>query len=322
MNLQKVSLKSTIPTELTGARLDQALAKLFPMYSRSQLQSWILSGHVRLNGIQKTFKREKVKYNQMVEINATLYPNNQWLAQSLPLNILYEDETLLIVSKPAGLVVHPGAGIPDHTLVNALLYYDPNLATLPRMGLIHRLDKDTSGLLVIARNLASHYSLTNAMRLRKITREYEAIINGIPISGRTINAPIGRHSIHRTRMTVLNKGREAITHFRIIKQYRAHTHIRVRLETGRTHQIRVHMAHINHSIVGDPVYGRSHMGIPYFLSKSLKATLKSFHRQALHAATLELSHPLTQKRMKWNDPLPKDMLCLLESLKQDYTHVS
>ena len=316
MNSQKISLKNIVPAELAGVRLDQALAKLFPNYSRSQLQNWIRAGYVRVNNTKKMLIREKIKFNQLIEITADIEASERWVAQVLPLNILYEDEALLIINKPPGLAVHPGAGTPDRTLINALLHHDPQLATLLRAGIIHRLDKNTSGLLVVARNLISHHALTKAIKTRKITREYEAFVKGILISGRTINTPIGRHSIHRTRMAIVDNGRRAITHFRVLQRYRAHTHIQIRLETGRTHQIRVHMAYIHHPLVGDPVYG-SHIGIPAFLSDSLKATLKAFHRQALHAVTLQLSHPLTQKTMEWHAPLPKDMLDLLKSLVED-----
>lgn len=316
MDSTRISLKNIIPTALAGVRLDQALAKLFPDYSRSQLQNWIRTGHVRVDGDKKILTREKTRVNQLIEINAHLKSNEQWVAQALPLNIIYEDEALLIINKPPRLAIHPGAGIPDRTLINAILYHDPQLATLPRSGIVHRLDKDTSGLLVVARNLTSYYTLTNLMKVRKITREYEAFIKGVLISGQTISTAIGRHPVHRTRMAIVKNGREAITHFRILQRYRAHTHIRIRLETGRTHQIRLHMAHIHHPIVGDPVYG-NHIGIPTFLSDSLKAILKVLHRQALHAATLKLSHPLTQQTMEWHAPLPKDMLDLLKSLMKD-----
>ena len=322
MNSKRISLKNIIPTELAGVRLDQALAKLFPNYSRSQLQNWIRTGHIRVDGAKKILTREKTRVDQLIEITVDLESNERWVAQSLPLNILYEDEALFVINKPPGLAIHPGAGIPDRTLINALLHHDPQLAILPRSGIIHRLDKDTSGLLVVARNLTSYYTLTNSMKARKITREYEAFVKGVLISGRTINTPIGRHPIHRTRMAIVNNGREAITHFRVLQRYRAHTHIRIRLETGRTHQIRLHMAHIHHPLVGDPVYG-NHIGIPTFLSDSLKATLKVLHRQALHAITLQLSHPLTQRIMEWHAPLPKDMLDLLRSLTEDnntYAH--
>ena len=321
MNAQKIVLKGIIPTKLAGARLDQALATLFLDYSRSQLQNWIRSGHVYIDGVKKILTREKVQANQSIEITAYLEPSERWVAQALPLNILYEDEALLIINKPAGLVVHPGANIPDHTLVNAILHYDPQFITLPCAGIIHRLDKDTSGLLVVARNLISYHVLTKAMKIHKIIREYEAIVKGILISGQTINNHIGRHPIHRTRMAIVDNGREAITHFRVLQRYRAHTHIRIRLETGRTHQIRVHMAHIHYPLVGDPVYG-SHIGIPTFLSNSLKTTLKSFRRQALHAATLQLFHPLTQKIMEWHAPLPDDILDLLKSLTEDSGYIN
>ncbi|MFW0097503.1 MAG: 23S rRNA pseudouridine(1911/1915/1917) synthase RluD [Coxiella endosymbiont of Haemaphysalis qinghaiensis] len=319
MHSKRIFLKNIIPTELEGVRLDQALAKLFPNYSRSQLQNWIRTGHVRVDGTKKMLIREKARANQLIEITAHLELSERWVAQALPLNIVYEDKALLIINKPPRLAVHPGAGVPDRTLINALLHHDPQLATLPRSGIIHRLDKDTSGLLVVARNLISYYTLTKAMKARKITREYEAFVKGVLISGRTINTPIGRHPIHRTRMAIVNNGRKAITHFRVLQRYRAHTYIRIQLETGRTHQIRLHMAHIHHPLVGDPVYG-NHIGIPTFLSDSLKVTLKVFHRQALHAVTLQLSHPLTQQTMEWHTPLPKDMLDLLKSLAKDNTH--
>lgn len=319
MDQQKIVLKSFVPTDLVGARLDQTLAKLFPDYSRSQLQHWIRAGNVTVDGKQKMQIREKVRANQVIEIVAQLEPTERWIPQSIPLDVLYEDEALLVVNKPAGLVVHPGAGVPDKTLVNALLHYDPNLAVIPRAGIIHRLDKDTSGLLVIARTLTAHHALIKAMKARQITREYEAIVKGVLISGKTIDAPIGRHPIHRTRMAVMESGRQAVTHFRVIKRYRAHTHVRVQLETGRTHQIRVHMMHIHHPLVGDPVYG-SHIGIPAYLSESLKATLKAFHRQALHAVTLQLSHPSSHRRMEWQAPLPKDMANLIKSLEEDEQH--
>ena len=320
MNPQKISLKGIIPTKLAGSRLDQALATLFLDYSRSQLQNWIRSGHVRIDGIKKILTREKVKANQSIEIIVHLEPSERWVAQALPLNILYEDEALLIINKPAGMVVHPGANIPDRTLVNAILHHDPQFTTLPCAGIIHRLDKNTSGLLVVARNLTSYHALIKDMKIHKIIREYEAITKGILISGQTINDRIGRHPIHRTRMAIIDTGREAITHFRVLQRYRAHTHIRIRLRTGRTHQIRVHMAHIRYPLVGDPVYG-SHIGIPNFLSNTLKTTLKSFRRQALHAATLQLSHPLTQKIMEWNAPLPDDILDLLKSLMEDSVYI-
>ncbi|AZV75957.1 23S rRNA pseudouridine(1911/1915/1917) synthase RluD [Coxiella burnetii] len=321
MCASRIELKKIIPPELAGARLDQVLAKLFPDYSRSQLQNWIRGGHVKVDGIQKTKAREKVRENQFIEIEAQLEPNERWVPQPIPLDVIYEDETLLVINKPVGLIVHPGAGVRDQTLINALLHYDPSLSVVPRAGIIHRLDKDTSGLLLIARTLASHHALIKAMKARQIVREYEAIVKGVLISGRTIEAPVGRHPIHRTRMAVVEFGRPAITHFRIIKRYRAHTHIRVQLETGRTHQIRVHMAHIHHPLAGDPVYG-SHVGIPVHLSDPLQTALKTLKRQALHAATLQFSHPFDQRPMACHAPLPADMAHLLECLEDDYSQLA
>ena len=321
---KKIVLKNTIPAELNGVRLDQALAKLFPNYSRSQLQNWIRAGHVTSNNQQKTLSREKVQTNQVIEIITQLEPTERWVPQSIPLNVIYEDEAILVINKPAGLVVHPGAGVPNRTLVNALLHYDPYLEIIPRAGIIHRLDKDTCGLLIIARTLLAHHNLIKAMKKKAITREYEAIVKGILISGKTIEAPIGRHPAHRTRMAIIplgadSGGRPAKTHFRIIHRYRAHTHICLRLETGRTHQIRVHMAHIHHPLVGDPVYG-THIGIPNNLSPTLKAALSVSYRQMLHASTLHFIHPTTQQPMKWYAPLPKDMIHLIQCLKEDEQH--
>lgn len=256
--------------------------------------------------------------NQLVKIETDLEIEERYISQKIPLNIIYEDEALLVVNKPAGLVVHPGAGIQDKTLVHALLHYTFSLITIPRAGIIHRLDKDTSGLLIIARNLASYRALIKAMKSRQIIREYEAIVKGVLISGRTINAPLGRHPAYRMRMAVVKSGRPAITHFRIIKRYRAHTHIKVRLETGRTHQIRVHMAHIHHPLAGDPVYGK-HINIPLYLSDTLKTALKTLNRQALHAITLQFPHPTNHQLTICQAPLPTDMYHLKKCLEDDIT---
>jgi len=315
MNNNKIQLDGTIIPELTGLRLDQALAKLFPQYSRALLKSWICDGCVTINNQVCTKPREKVIVDQKIKIEATLKVNEHWAAQSLPLNIIYEDEALLIINKPAGMVVHPGAGVPDNTLANALLGHAPELATVPRSGIIHRLDKNTSGLLVIARNLESHHALVKQMKERSIRREYEAIVNGIMIAGGTVEADMGRHPIHRTKMAVVSEGRQAITHYRVLERFRAHTHIRVRLETGRTHQIRVHMAHIRYPIVGDPTYGKT--SIPSKLSEPLIQSLLEFKRQALHAAELSLTHPMTEERLTWQAPLPEDISNLLKLLRGD-----
>ncbi|MBW5802583.1 23S rRNA pseudouridine(1911/1915/1917) synthase RluD [Coxiella endosymbiont of Ornithodoros amblus] len=321
MCASRIKLKKPIPPELAGARLDQVLVKLFPDYSRSQLQNWIRGGHVKVDGIQKMKAREKVKGNQLIEVEAHLEPNEHWVPQPIPLDVIYEDEALLVINKPIGLIVHPCANVRDQTLINALLHYDPSLSMVPRAGIIHRLDKDTSGLLLIARTLASHHALIKAMKARQIVREYVAIIKGVLISGRTIEAPVGRHPIHRARMAVVESGRPAITHFRIIKRYRAHTYIRVQLETGRTHQIRVHMAHIHHPLASDPVYGNQ-IGIPVYLSDLLQTALKTLKGQALHAATLQFSHPADQRPMTCHAPLPPDIAHLLECLEDDYSRLA
>ncbi len=313
---KRIHLEETLPDELANKRLDQALAALFPSYSRSQLQDWIKNGYVSINGKIITKVRELTKAQQHIEISATIETHEAWQGQDIPLNIIHEDEALLVINKPAGLVVHPGAGNPDSTLVNALLHHFSELSLLPRAGIIHRLDKDTSGLLIVARQLEAYNYLSKAMQQRDISREYQAIVNGVMISGDTIDAPIGRHPHHRIKMAIARSGRESITHYRILKRFRAHTHINVKLETGRTHQIRVHMAHINYPIVGDPSYGKQ---TPFFskLSEPLKKKLKLFKRQALHAYSIRLTHPSTQTEMSWQAPLPNDMSDLLNALQED-----
>ena len=317
MHQKKIELKDVVPAKFVGFRLDRVLAKLFPDYSRSQLQNWIRAGYVKINGIQNTKVREKMIENQLVEVKVHLETKKCCIPQNIPLNIVYKDEALFVINKPAGLIVHPGAGIREQTLVDALVHYEFYLTILPRTGIIHRLDKNTSGLLIIARNLASHYALIKAMKSHQIIREYEAIVKGVLISGRTIDAPLGRHPIHRIRMAVVKSGRPAITHFRVIKRYRAHTHVKIRLETGRTHQIRVHMAQIHHPLAGDPVYGR-HVNIPSYLSASLKTALQVLNRQALHAITLQFPHPIDQRLITCQAPLPADMTYLKKCLEDDY----
>lgn len=311
---KNITLSHEVPAELNQTRLDVALSTLFPDYSRARLQQWITEGLITVDG-KILRKKDKVTMGQTLEIKAPEALTTEAEPQKIALNIIYEDEDLIIVNKPAGLTVHPGAGQKDQTLLNALLYYDPKLANVPRAGIVHRLDKDTSGLLVVARNLTTHHKLVKALQKRKIKREYEAIVYGRIISGGTICAPIDRHHTKRTLMAVVEDGREATTHYRVIERFLHHTHLRLILETGRTHQIRVHLAHIDHPIVGDLVYGR--LKLPKGANPKLAETLKNFKRQALHARCLALTHPSTGELMEWQSPLPKDMQQLLTILRKN-----
>lgn len=303
-----------IPPEMAGYRLDKALAMLLPAYSRARLQQWIQAGWVRINAVPGRAK-DKVNGGEKVEITANIVEDAvTWQPQAIPLDIVYEDAAVLVVNKPAGLVVHPGAGNPDHTLVNALLHYAPELSQLPRAGIIHRLDKDTSGLLVVSKNLTAHTHLVNQLQARHFLREYQAIVKGVLIAGGTVEAPIGRHPTQRMQMAVIDQGKPAVTHYRVIERYQAHTHIQLRLETGRTHQIRVHMAYQRYPIVGDPVYG-GRLKLPPASEPKLQEALRNFSRQALHATQLGFLHPTRQEFMRWSVPLPADMQALLHILK-------
>jgi 23S rRNA pseudouridine1911/1915/1917 synthase len=304
-----------IPEDLVGLRLDQALARLLPQYSRQRLQGWIEAGSVRLNGLLPRSK-DKVLGGEQVLIEARIEAATAVAAESLPVEVVYEDAALRVINKPAGVVVHPGAGNADGTLQNALLGLDPQLALVPRAGLIHRLDKDTSGLMVVARTVESHRLLVAALAAREIERRYVAVCLGVLTGGRTVAEPIGRHRATRTKMAVRADGRDAVTHVRIIERFRAHTQVLAQLETGRTHQIRVHLAHIGHPVVGDPVYG-TRRRYPPGASDELRATLDAFGRQALHAAELGLQHPLTGAPLSWKAPLPPDMQQLLSALAAD-----
>lgn len=311
-----IQLSSTIPEALAGMRLDQALAQVFPEYSRSRLQEWIKLNQVLVN--HKALRtRDKVWGGEQIVISAKL-PEQAvtWQAEAIQLNIIHEDDAVLIINKPSGLVVHPGAGNWEGTLVNAILHHAPESAKLPRAGLIHRLDKNTSGLLVIAKTLTAHTSLTQQLQARTMKREYEAVVNGSIIAGRTIDAAIGRDAHQRKKMAINEFGKPAITHFRVIERFRAHTHIQVKLETGRTHQIRVHMAHIHHAVLGDVAYG-GRLQLPRGASPELIEVLRQFKRQALHARTLGFIHPQTQQEIAWSAPLPEDMQSLLAVLKLD-----
>lgn len=309
-------INAKIPPHMAGYRIDKALAELFPSYSRARLQQWIRNGHVLVNATLLRSKKDKVKGDEEVQITAQLEEEVPWQAQILPLTLLYEDEDILVVNKPAGLVVHPGAGNQNNTLVNALLHHAPELGQLPRAGIIHRLDKDTSGVLVVARNLPAHTHLVAQLQRREFIREYQAIVIGVLVAGGTVDAPIGRHPTHRTRMAVVENGKSAITHYRIIQRYRAHTLMHVQLETGRTHQIRVHLAYKHYPLLGDPIYG-GRLHIPAASSDTFKEILRSFQRQALHAARLGLTHPRSFELMQWAAPLPDEMQNVLLGLEKD-----
>ena len=305
-----------IPAELGGKRLDQALALLCPEHSRARLQSWIRGGRVSVDG-RAPRQRDSVRGGERVVLNCGDEQRTTSVeAQEIPLDVLHEDPAIIVVNKPAGLVVHPGAGNPDRTLMNALLHHATELARVPRAGIVQRLDKDTSGIMVVARTLTAHTHLVRDLKDRKIRREYRAIVNGTFTAGGRIDAPIGRHPIERTRMAVHDGGRSAVTHYRVLKRFRAHTWLRVILETGRTHQIRVHLAHIHHPIVGDPVYGGRRVA-PRSLSELLRESLRSFPRQALHASDLSLVHPVSGKAMSWSAPVPADMQSLLDLLAHE-----
>jgi 23S rRNA pseudouridine1911/1915/1917 synthase len=315
MNAATVELSLTIPAAQAGQRLDQALAALLPDYSRSRLKTWIESGEVRVDGAVLR-PRDKVFGGEAVSINASLPEETRAAAQEIPLVLVHEDKHLFVVDKPAGLVVHPGAGNPDNTLQNALLALDPKLASLPRAGIVHRLDKDTSGLLIVARTLPAHTALVRMLGERDVHREYEAICRGVMTAGGTVDAPIDRHPTERVRMAVREGGRDAVTHYRVIARFRANTHVRVQLETGRTHQIRVHLAHAGYPIVGDRVYG-GRLTLPKGANEELRQALREFPRQALHAARLQFDHPVTGKPLECASPLPADMRGLLDLLAAD-----
>ena len=313
--MEEINLKETVPAQLAGARLDQVSAQLFSGYSRSRLQMWIKSGALKVDGIALK-PRAKLLGGELIEIQARVESCGEWQAQPMDLDIVYEDDDILVLNKPAGLVVHPAAGHADGTLLNALLYHVPSLEMVPRAGIVHRLDKDTTGLMVVAKNLVAHTHLVNQLQTRSMGREYEAITIGVMTGGSCIDQPIGRHPVHRKRMAVTPTGKSSKTHCQVIKRYRGHTHVRLKLESGRTHQIRVHLSHIRYPIVGDVTYaGRSK--IPKAADPAFIDFLRAFQRQALHAKRLQLVHPGTGKVVSWEVPLPDDMQRLLGLLEED-----
>lgn len=316
---QTQKFTAIVPEKLAGLRLDQALVALFSDYSRARLARWVKDGHVLVNG-ERMRPKDLVNGGEEVVLEAEQEVETTWRAQDIPLDIVYEDEAVLVINKPAGLVVHPGAGNMDGTLSNALLHYDSSLEQVPRAGVVHRLDKETSGLLVVARTLTAQKSLVEQLQARAFERDYLALAVGLMTAGGTIEAPIGRHPIHRMRQAVLPGGKEAITHYRVEERFRAHTLLRVKLETGRTHQIRVHMAYLKYPLVGDPVYG-GRLRIPAGATPGLDAAIRKFKRQALHAERLGFEHPLSGERLSWQAPLPDDMLALVEACRKDAKEV-
>ncbi len=314
--MPEIQTTISIPEELSGQRLDVVLAELMPDYSRSRLKQWLLEGQILLDG-QQVKPKTKVYGDQQLQLNIKAVDvDDVCVAEDIPLNIVYQDESLIVVNKPAGLVVHPAAGHRQGTLQNALLFFDKTLADVPRAGIVHRLDKDTSGLMVVARTLASHKYLVNQIQQRDVHREYQTLVHGVMTGGGTVDQPIGRHAHDRVRMTVREDGRPSVTHYRVLDRYRVYTHLHVELETGRTHQIRVHMQHLRHPVVGDPVYaGRSRL--PAGADENFIELLKNFKRQALHAWRLSLNHPETGELIQWEAPLPEDMVNLITGMKKD-----
>ena len=308
-------LTSTVPDSAAGRRFDAVLAELFPDYSRSRLSGWIKSGDARLDGAQVR-PRDPVRGGEAVSLRVVQEVQTHSAPEDIALDVLYEDAHVIVIDKPAGLVVHPGAGNPTGTLVNALLHRDPALNALPRAGIVHRLDKDTSGVMVVARTLPAHTALVEQLSARAVHRQYLAVVVGALVSGGTANLPIDRHPRDRIRMAVREDGRDAVTHYRLRERFRAHTLLECRLETGRTHQIRVHMQHLKHPIIGDPLYGGP-LKLPKGATPELVETLRGFKRQALHAETLEFAHPVGGEPVRCSAPMPADMQALVAVLRGD-----
>jgi 23S rRNA pseudouridine1911/1915/1917 synthase len=298
-------LEATIPPTFGGLRLDQALARLFPQYSRNRLQAWLKAGHILVDGAAGTAKQAVSGGERVALVPPQPPAGGSPRAQRMPLSIVHEDRDLIVIDKPAGLVVHPGAGVPDRTLLNALLAHAPGLAVVPRAGIVHRLDKDTSGLMVVAKNVSAQAALVKQLAARSVRRVYLAVVHGDPPAAGTIDAPVGRDARARTRMAVSSRGKEARTGYRVLERYGRAALVECRLETGRTHQIRVHFQHIHHPLLGDPVYRRgARQALPV-------------PRQALHASELSLVHPRSGRAMSWRAPLPQDMQRLVDALRAE-----
>lgn len=315
---QTIELEGFISTEDHGRRLDQVLSGMYLDYSRNRLKEWIIAGRVKVDGVVVTVPKTIVSEGQHIVISAEVINDESYQPENIPLDILYQDDDIVIINKPAGLVVHPGAGCQNGTLLNAMLYHFPQTAEVPRAGIVHRLDKDTSGLMVVALNIEAQNHLVKAISKHEVVREYEAIVCGHMTAGGSIDKPIGRHSRIRTCMAVVPEGfgKPAVTHYRVLEKYRAHTRLRLRLETGRTHQIRVHMSYLNHALVGDQQYG-DRVRLIKNASPEFSAFMGKFPRQALHAARLELEHPKTKENLVFDCPIPNDILQLIDVLRVD-----
>lgn len=319
---EKFLLNATVAPDMAGMRLDQAAAALFPDFSRGRLQAWIKAGKLQVNGSSARSK-DKLLGGEALSLQAESEARDEWQAEDIPLDIVYEDEALLVLNKPVGLVVHPAAGNRQGTLLNALLHHAPGLEQLPRAGIVHRLDKDTSGLMVVAKTLASHAALVAQLQEREIQRQYQAVVTGVVTAGGEVDVPLGRHPRQRTKRAVVHGagGKPARTHYRVLAKYRHHSLLRLKLETGRTHQIRVHMAHIGYPLVGDQTYG-GRLKLPKACTPELREYLQQFKRQALHAFCLGLVHPETLDYVEWQATLPEDIERLLSALAEDQSDVS
>ncbi len=306
------SLNIIIPERMKGNRLDISLAEMMPNCSRSKIASWIKTGDASING-QKFKPKDKANGGEVIFLTLKQNQINQWVAENIPLDVVYEDEDIIVINKAFGLVTHPGAGNWNGTLANALLHYNSDLSKLDRVGIVHRLDKNTSGLMMVAKNPKSQKYLVEQLQTHSVEREYSAIVYGHMISGGTVNEPVGRDSKDRIKQAVSKNGKEAVTHYRVINRFKNHTYVKAVLETGRTHQIRVHLSHIGHPLVGDPLYG-GRVRFPKKASQELKDSLRGYSRQALHSKKLTLKHPESGESMTWKIDLPEDMKELLSVL--------
>ncbi|NRA41556.1 MAG: 23S rRNA pseudouridine(1911/1915/1917) synthase RluD [Pseudomonadales bacterium] len=314
---ESIQLTASVPESMDQLRLDKVAATLFAQYSRSRIQTWIKQGALTVDG-EVLKSKDKVCLGQTLQINAVLTKEvDDAAAQPIGLDIIYEDDSLIVLNKPANLVVHPAAGHRDNTLLNGLLFHCPQLEQLPRAGIVHRLDKDTTGLMVVAKTLAAHNALVTQLQARTVSRQYYALVQGVVTAGATVNANLGRHPSQRQKQAVLEfGGKEAVTHYRVVEKYRAHTLVRCQLETGRTHQIRVHMAHARFPLLGDKLYG-GRPKLPKAASQDLIKALQGFPRQALHAFKLGLNHPEDDQYCEWEIPIADDMQSLLAVVKQE-----